>query len=171
MAFEYREPIKVLADIIQHELGLADGRVMLADQKFNIANQKGLYISLEYVNPGKIIANINTPDMTVNPPVEVQSVTSVSVVQVDMMSFDETARTQMDDVAMALNSTYSVQQQERYQLQISRNPAPFNDNSNLEITAMLKRYTTTVTITSMKIKSKVVEYFDTFQTPEVHNNA
>jgi len=167
MAFEYREPIKVLADIIQHELGLANGRVMLADQKFNIANQKGLYVSLEYVNPGKIIANINTPDMTVNPPVEVQSVTSVSIVQIDMMSFDETARTQMEDMAMALNSTYSVQLQERYQMQISRNPAPFNDNSNLEATAMLKRYTTTVTITSMKTKSKVVEYFDTFQEPGV----
>jgi hypothetical protein len=104
------------------------------------------------------------------PPVEVQSSVSVSVIQVDIMSFDGSARSRHEEVAMALVSVYSQQMQEKHQCQISRNPAPFIDTSTLEATAMLKRYTTTVTMTALFSKSKVVEYFDTFQTPEVIPN-
>lgn len=160
-----REPIKVIADVLQHELGLANGQIVVADQKWNVPKNDGLYISLEYLGPGRTIASINNFDPVSQ--VEIQGVTMLLTVQIDFMSYDGSARVRKEEIAMALASVYSQQQQEKYECQIALHPGLFNDNSSVEGTAMLQRYTTTAQITSSFSKQKVVEYFDTFGTPEV----
>lgn len=168
--FTYREPIKVLADILAYELILANGQVMLKDQKFNIPSNPGLFISLEYLGPSKVISSTNRTDMFVTPPMERQAVTTLWTVQVDTMSFNEEARTRLPEISAAINSVYSQQLQERYQLSIAKNPSPFSDASSLEATANLKRYTALVLITALYRKDKVVGYYDTFRTAEVITN-
>ena len=55
-----KEPIKVLADILQAELGLADGMVMVINQKWIIPNTGNLFIALSYKGPGKVLGSVNT---------------------------------------------------------------------------------------------------------------
>jgi hypothetical protein len=42
------EVAKVIADIIQTELGLADGYVMLKNEKWIMPNNQGLYVAVYY---------------------------------------------------------------------------------------------------------------------------
>ena len=53
-----REPVKLIADVIESELGLASGQVMVTNQKYNIPKTPGLYVVVRYL-AGKAIANNN----------------------------------------------------------------------------------------------------------------
>ncbi len=163
-----REPIKVLADILQTELGLSAGRVMIADEKFNIEQQEGLYISLEYVGPSQVIANTNHYNPATDQ--EEQTQTTRFLVQIDALSFDNSARQRKEEISMALTSMYSQRLQEQYQCSIARMPGPVSDASSIESMAMLKRYTQTVAITALTSKVKSAEYYDKFKTVEDHFN-
>jgi hypothetical protein len=75
-------------------------------------------------------------------------------------SGDNQARRRFGEIAMALGSFYSQQQQELYNMQIARHPAPFVDTSFLEETEMITRYTTSVKTTSLQLKQQSTDYFD-----------
>lgn len=172
------EPIKVVRDILKSELGLDEGAIMLAYEKWDIPATEGLYVALSYMGPGKIVANVNDFDPVADQ--EIQQVTMVNTVQIDVMSFDGSARVRKEEVAMALASIYSQQQQEKNNMQIGRQPTAFADASNLEVTKMLNRFVTTVSVTSLHVKRKSAGYFDKFNQrpgyleqvnpPEVHEN-
>ena len=170
MSFTPREPIKVIADILAHELPLASGYITLNDEKWNIPKDNSLFIALSYIGPNKVISNVNRPDMSVTPPKEIQEVTALDMVQIDFMSYDGSARSRKHEIAMALASYYSQQLQEQYQCQIARMPAPIVDTSSLEATGMLKRFTTTISVTALYSKTKDVPYYETFAVPEVVPN-
>lgn len=153
------EPIKILADIIQHEMALANGQVMLAYQKFNIPTT-GLLIILTNTGASAIIGSTNTwEDDGAAGLTEVKTLTILDSVQIDVMSFGSEARTRCMEVAMAIHSFYSEQQQEANEMQIARQPGPFNDTSTLESTEFLQRYTTSVKITSAMTLRKAADYF------------
>jgi hypothetical protein len=170
MTDTFREPAKVVADILAHELELDVQHITLNDEKWNIPKDKGLFIHLSYIGPNKPIANSNELDTSVTPPLEVQSVTAMDTVQIDSMSYDSSARTRKHEIGMALGSIYSQQAQERYQCQIALLNTPPVDTSSLEGTGMLKRFTTTTNVTALFKKSKVAEYFATIQEPEIELN-
>ena len=71
---------------------------------------------------------------------------------------------------MALGSFFSQQMQERYQCQIARMPTPLVDTSSLEGTGMLKRFTTTISVTALFQKRKTADYYEMIQTPEVNSD-
>jgi len=169
-ATTFREPIKIIADILANELPLDISHITLNDEKWNIPKDKTLFIALSYIGPNKLIANKNKVDFTVNPPQEVQEVTALDTIQIDFMSYDGSARSRKHEIGMALGSIYSQQAQERYQCQIARMPAPPMDISGLEGTGMLKRFTTTISVTALYTKRKDAAYYETFQIPEVHLN-
>lgn len=160
-----KEPVKIIADIIQSELALSDDAVMLSYEKDFIPANEGLYVVMNYVGPGKIIANVNIFDTLTNE--EVQQVTMLHVIQIDFMSFDASARIRKEEIAMALRSILSVQTSERYQMQIARMPTPFIDTSSLEETKRLNRFTTTVTVTALHTKRRPVGFFDRFNNAEI----
>ena len=162
-----KEPIKVLADILQTELGLANGFVMLPDEKYNIPKTQGLFISLEYIGSQPLGVTTSELDVDGN---EVQAAVAVHSVQIDMMSFNNEARLKMPEIALAINSIYSQQQQELNHVSIAANTGLFSDNSSIESAQMMKRFTTTVNITARTQKIKAGSYFDTFQAPEVITN-
>lgn len=166
----FREPIKVVADILANELPLDAQHITLNDEKWNIPKDKSLFIALSYIGPNSTINNKSQVDFTLNPPQEVQNVTALDTIQIDFMSYDGSARARKHEIAMALGSIFSQQAQERYQLQIARMPSPPIDTSNLEGTGMLKRFTATISVTALYTKKKAAEYFSTFQTPEVISN-
>lgn len=165
-----REPIIVLGDILKSELNLADGQIMLSNQKWNIPQNPGLYIALSYLG-GKAIGNNSYVVDVPSGMEEILSVTMFYMVQVDIMSFGPEALTRKEEVIMALRSVLSQQLQESNDMQVGRISGNFTDVSMLEETSMLNRYTMTVNVTALQTKRKAVPYYDTFSEPEVVVNA
>lgn len=166
--FVYREPAKILRDILVEEMDLDAGQVMLSNQKFNIPTT-GLYIVISYVGPSKVLSRMSElQDNGLGGQSEVQSIVMLHLLQIDIMAYNDpeggnAARTRKEEIAMAISSIYAQQQQEQYAMQIARHPGPFMDTSFLEETEMMTRYTTTLMTTSVNRKMKDTdEYYDTF---------
>lgn len=166
----FREPIKVLADILSHEMQLDTSHIMLNDEKWNIPKDDTIFMVLSYLGPSKTISSSNDTDFSVDPPQEIQQVTTLEMIQVDLMSYNSDARSRKNEVGMALTSQYSQRLQEKYQLQIAKQPAPMTDVSTLEETGRLKRFTTMVSITALFTKKKAADYYEQFAEPEVKSN-
>ena len=172
---DWREPIKVLADVIKDEMDLDEGHIMLAFQGWGIPQDDGLFVAISVLS-GKPIGNNNYfdgGDDTTDPPVlptEVQQIAMSELVQIDVMSFNSDARSRKEEVLMALASLRCLRAQADYSFQIASIPQGFANASSLEETKYLNRYTTTLVVKSIKTKTKAAEFFDTYETTEVHSN-
>lgn len=168
---ELREPVKVIGDVLQAELGLDVGQIMLTNQKWNIPQSAGLYIAISYVS-GKAIANKNDAvSIDGGGMTEQQSVVMHYLIQIDAMSFDNSARIRKEEIIMALRSIAAQVAMEVNNLQIARVPGEFYDASSLEETARLNRFTMTIAVTALRTKEKaVVDYYSEFQIAEVTVN-
>lgn len=153
--FVYREPGKIVQDVIQSELDLDDGQVMFTNQKYEIPTD-GLFIVVSYVGPSKVIAS--NSDWVDNGAglIERQTVNVDHWLQIDIMSFGDEARTRKEEVMMAVQSIYSEQQQELYSMNIARHPGAFMDTSFLEGTKIITRYTTTLRTKSVLRKEREI---------------
>lgn len=145
-----REPIVVLADILQTNLGLSDAAVVLAYEKNLIPKTSGLYVSLDYVGPSKCISNSAYIDPVTS--AEVQTASFSHLIQMDLLSYDSSARRRKEEAAMALISFYAIQQMDTYGISIARNPSPFVDASSLEPTKRLNRFISSVQIFALHRK-------------------
>lgn len=161
----YREPIKVIADILKSELSLSNGQILLQYQKNFIPQGTNLYISLAYISD-KIISNANY--FLHDTLEEQQRVVSQYLIQIDALSFGSEARTRKEEIVAALKSIRSQQLQEKYNLQIARIPTSFVNTASLEETKFLDRHTITIAVTAIFVKTKeLTEYYDQFREPEV----
>lgn len=138
-----REPILVLADVLQQGLGLPDDAVVLAYEKNIVPASSGLYVSLDYVGPAKCIGNVNELDADGN---EIQSCAYSHLIQMDLLSYDASARLRKEEASMALASIYAVQMMDAYGLSFARNPSPFIDASSLEPTKRLNRFISSLVV-------------------------
>lgn len=168
------EPIKVLAGIIQTEMGLAAGKVMVYNQRYKPPTTKGVYIVLSYIS-GKAIGNNAGNTEVAGEYIEVQEVPMHEVIQIDVMSDTEAdgtceARARKVEVIMALGSQYAQRQCAEHLMQISRIPTEFVDISAVEGSSLLARYMATVNIKALYRKTKTAEYYDHNFTPEVHTD-
>jgi hypothetical protein len=138
-----REPIKVVADALQAGLGLAADAVVLAYEKNVIPAANGLYVSLDYVGPSKCVANVDEVDADGN---EIQSCTYSHLVQIDLLSYDASARRRKEEATMALHSVAARQLMEAATVSIARVPSGWVDASSLEPTQRLQRFIATVRV-------------------------
>jgi hypothetical protein len=165
-----KEPIKVIADIIQKELDLDDGLVMIYNQRFKPPTTEGIYIVLSYISGRPIGVSNHVEDAGIYGITEVQESAMNEMIQIDAMSANDEARIRHREIILALGSIYGQQQCDKYLMQMARIPGDFTDVSDLEGAARLNRYTMTMTIKALYRKTKTVEYYGTFTTPEVHTN-
>ncbi len=142
-----REPILVVADILQNGLGLAADAVVLAYEKNIVPRTSGLYVSLDYVGPSKCLGNVNEFDPVTES--EIQSCSYSHLIQMDLLSYDASARRRKEEAAMAIASIYAVEQMEKYALSVARNPSPFVDASSLEPTKRLNRFISSLVVFSV----------------------
>lgn len=172
-----REPAKIIAEIIQTEMEIGAAFVVLADQKANIPpNHRGLWVSITDMG-GVPIGSRNravadgqegTPDgdgMT-----EIQEVAMNHVIQIDILSFDGTARSRKEEIPMAVGSIFAQGLMEKYRVQIARLNNPFINVTSIEETEGLERYTTEVTLKALHRKTKAAPYYDQFRNLEVSQN-
>lgn len=158
------EPIKVLGKAIQQELSLPTGQIMLGLENFEIPKNTGLYVALTY-GVEQVIGSVNSngTDLQGNYQ-EIQAVSMLHQVEVDIMSFDDSARLQKEEVVMALNSYNAQQLMEQYSMRISPIPTSFIAVPSLEPSKQLFRYRFTVSVYALHQRVLVTPYYDTLQT-------
>jgi hypothetical protein len=160
-----KESIKVIADIIATEMDLdITKQVVIYNQKYNIPTSEGLFVALSLLAP-KVIGAKSEVNLLGE---EVQSAAIIEMIQIDIMSANADARLRHFEVLLALNSIYSQQQQELYNIKIARLPSTMSDASSLEGSAIMNRYVSTVLVNSVITKTKSLSgYFDSLQGPEI----
>ena len=170
--FLYREPALIVQDLIQQSMGLTDAQVIFSNEKIFIPTI-GPLVVVRYIGPSKIICSVDEFDSVNN--VEVQSLTMAHRLQIDIMSYDTTARLRKDEIAFAINSILSESQQELYNMYIAKFTGAFMDTSFLEETKRVYCFTTDLATISVNQKTQPTgDYYQDFSKavpPQVVVNA
>jgi hypothetical protein len=155
------EIIKILADIIKTEMVLPNERVLIYNQKWNLPNIDSIYIYIGYLSE-LVSSNNRYYENRTDGYYEVQTLQKMSSFSINVFSANNEARLRKEEVILALNSTYSVQNQEKYGFKIFRIPSNFQDISQVEGNALLNRYNITIDVINQNIKEKKVDYYDKY---------
>jgi hypothetical protein len=163
------DPLILFCDIIQQEMGLANGRVYLWDQKIMKPTDRDIYIPVSIVSckPFSNSNQLNSDGTTT------QSTNMQATIQVDIISRGPAARTRKEEIILALNSDYAQSQQEKNSFYIGKIPAGshFVNLSEEDGSAIPYRFSISVNLQYFVTKSKTVPYFSTFSTPNVLTNS
>lgn len=163
MTDEKREPIKVICDILSHELGLDPGRIMIYNQTFKMPQDQSLFIVVRLM-PGKIFANNNKFESSTA--MEIKSVSMVQLLQIDVMSVDDSARTRYPEAIAALASIYAQQMCGEYTMNIGTIPSSVVDTSEIEETRIITRISITTAVHSLYQLEKSADYYNSFTDPD-----
>lgn len=159
-----KEPIKVLAEILQAEMGMAEGQLMLGLENWKIPPNTGLYIALFYGNE-EVVGSNNDFDPESN--TEIQSVAMLHTVSIEAMSFDSSARLRKEEILMALNSMRAENVLSDNLMRIGQLPQGFLPIPELEETKQLNKYRITFAMNALHQKVKPADYYDKFPAPKV----
>jgi hypothetical protein len=152
---------QIICDIIQHELDLEPGQVMVYNQRFPIPTSVGVFITVgmigikPYSNTSRQVGDL----LGMN---EEQSVAMAELLSVNVMSANTSTLDLYPFVLMAFASNYSQQQQDNYQIRIAVIPTAATDTSFLEETSQMTRQTVTLQVLRSYSKIKAISYYDDF---------
>lgn len=163
-------PLILFCEVIQHEMGLANGRVYLWDQKIMQPKDSDLYIAVSvprcrpFANSTETVSGVGLD--------AVQSVNMQATVDIDIISRGPAARDRKEEVVLAFNSIYAQQQQEINSFYIAKLPpnSGFINLSNVDGAAIPYRYRISVNLQYFVSKTKPAQYFDNYQGPNVYTN-
>ncbi len=149
--------------IIQTQLGLANGQVMIYNQKKLIPPTTGLWITV-----GIVTCKPFGMGTKVSGTVEHQSINMQALVSIDIMSRDDEALNRKEEVIMSLSSTFAEQIQEQYSFKIGKiPPTPLVNLGDVEGAAIPFRFNLTVQMQYMVSRSQSVPYYDQFDHSEI----
>lgn len=155
------EPIKVLAMILQEEMGLPVGQIMLGLENWQIPKNTGLYIALSY-GPEQVVGNDNNNSVDSQGNfVEVQSAIMLHTIEIDVMSFDASAREEKEAVLWAIQSYEAQSLMDKYSMRIAAVSSSFVPIVSLEETKQLNRYRISVMVNAVHTNIKTTPYYDT----------
>lgn len=158
-------PIGLVCDIIQKELGLANGRVWIFDQKIFEPKDYGMFVVVQELGCKVFGNSIKEYNGVVSQCTNVQSILSI-----DAISRDTSAMYRKEEIIMALQSVYSEQQQELNSFKLAFIPFGFVNLSNIDGAAIPYRYNISVNLLYSAMKNKAVDYYDTFEDVEILTN-
>lgn len=162
-------PLLLFCEILQRELGLANGRVYIFDQKIFQPSDNGIYIAVA-VPSCKPFSNNIKPAIISGVPDWSQSyqyTSFLAMLDINIISRDTSALNRKEEVILALNSIYAESQQEGNSFYIGKIPpnSGFRNLSMIDGAAIPYRYQISINMQYSVSKQKPVEYFDTF--PEI----
>lgn len=163
-------PIILFCEILQREMELDRDRVYLWDQKLKSPTDSGIFIAVS--NPiVKPYSNIRRWDGGEEE--TQQQLNVMAVVDVDIISRDISAFFRKEEVLLALNSQYSLQQQENYGFSIAKLPVypMFKNLNEIDGAAIPYRYRISVNLNYAYAKAKDTDFFDTFEAVEITTEA
>ena len=152
--------LDVIKQILINETDIDKSRIWAYNSNIDLPQDDKLFIILHYGERSPI-SNTIKYQTTQNGLNEVQSMNIVENVIVSVMSKNNDARDRAPEVVMAMNSTFSRQQQARNKMHISI-LGEILDNSFLEATARINRFDCMLRVFVSFDKIKTVEYFDKF---------
>lgn len=156
-------PLGLFCDIIQKELGLANGRVYLWDQKIMQPTDNGVYVAVGVLTSEPFG---NTNKQSSSGSLEILSTNIKSTLSIDVISRGPEALYKKDELVLALNSTYAQSQQEANRFYIGKLTPRFLNLSPVDGAAIPYRFNVTVNIQYYVNKIKEIPYFDTFEVTE-----
>jgi hypothetical protein len=162
-------PLLLFCDIIQTQLNLPNGRVYIWNQKIFEPTDNDIFIVLSVASE-KIISNSNDIVSTDTGVIQIQTVNSAALVDVDIKSRGGNAIDRKDEIIMSVYSVYAQQQMAANSFSILRNSHNWVDLSSLDGSAIPYRYRATFTLFSMTTKTTPVQYFSTFSPVQVNTN-
>ncbi len=164
------DPLGLFCEVLQKELGLADGQVYLWDQKINQPKNSDLYIAVAVMS-AKPFGNTNRPvsagdDAGLD---SHQSVNMLATLQISAISRGPQARTRKEEIVLAWNSDYAQAQQEANSFYIGKLPpgSQFVNLSSIDGAAIPYRFDISVNIQYFYRKIKPVSYMDEFAPVQV----
>lgn len=164
------EPIKVLAKILQDEMGIPDGNIMLGLENWRIPETADLYIALLY-GSDTVISNTNQNSLTETGDYsEVQSAVMLHQIDIDVMSFDSSARTRKEQVLWAIQSYNAEVAMEKYKMRLAMTPSVFVPVPSLEEAKQLNRFRISIMINALHENVKTTPYYDSLQPVELVEN-
>jgi hypothetical protein len=157
--------LELFCDIIQNQMGLAQGRVFLWNQKQFVPTDQGLWIPIAilsckpYSNT-RVIQGLSPTGMN-----QVQSVNMQALVDLHAVSRGPEARDQKELIIMALKSIYAQQQQELNSFYIAPITTGFTSISHLEGAAIPYRFSMTLMIQYVVTQTSAIPYYSSFSIP------
>lgn len=165
-------PILLFCDIIQKEMGLADGRVYLWDQKILQPTDSGIYIAVSIPTLRPFSNNLKPVCDDEGDPLEAQQYSNWQArVDLDIISRGAAARDRKEELLMAIASIYSQQQQEANSFFIAPLSTGFINLSETDGAAIPYRYKISVNMLYAAFKTKDVDYFDDYEEPDITTNS
>lgn len=159
-----REPVKVIADIIAHELQLTRDRIFIYNDGRELPKDSGLYIVLLIESRPPFAAKTEYKEVD-GVYTNVQTMNVAEKITAQIVSKDTTARKRAYEVQMSMSSDYAIKQMERQGFHISR-IANVRDASFVEATSRLNRFDCEINLLVAYQKIHEVDYYDTFDTDE-----
>ncbi len=163
------DALLLFCDVIQQGLGLAPGRVYIWDQKIFEPSDNGLFVVVSVVSC-KAFGNDNSHIGSSGGVNSSQSVNMAAMLQVEIMSRDNSARMQKEAVLLALNSDYAEQQMNANSFFIGKLPpgAQFTNLSSPDGAAIPYRFIISVMLQYFYTKSQAVGYMTPPSAPTVN---
>lgn len=164
------EPIKVVAMVLQAEMGLSDGQIMLGLENWEIPKNTGLYVALTYGTEQVVGNNNSNGEDAQGNYTEIQEAVMLHQVEIDIMSFDSSARLRKEEVLWAVVSYAAQQLMEKYEMRLASTPGAFMPVQTLEETKQLNRFRLTVAVNALHRRVKVTPFYDTIEPVELVEN-
>lgn len=153
---QWREPIKILADLFTSELGLTEDRIFIYNDGRPLPKDKGVYLVLT-INGETPFRN--STRVIKEPFTEIREMNLRQNIIVSVISKDNTARLVSYDLIGCLSSIKSQQLQSEYGISIPRQ-VNVTDASFLENTAMLTRFDVAIPVLYWRKVEKQADYFE-----------
>ncbi len=152
-------PMGLFCEIIQNQMGLADGRVYFWDQKLFQPKDYDLYVAVS-VASSRPFGNVNRQSASGTD--SEQYISVCDILDVDIISRGPSARDRKAEILLALNSNYAEQQQNFNSFFIGKLPMGqrFTNLSNVDGAAIPYRFRISVAIQYAYAKVTPIEYFD-----------
>ncbi len=157
-----KEVALTLCDILQQELSLPEGRIVLYNQNFKAPNDPGLYVLVGVAYINTIASSLTYPE---GDRAE-QRLKQHGTFNIDFTSQGEEAAERISEFPLSIDSFYSIQQQERHHISITKLPQ-ISNLSFVEGPSSLNRFRMQVLVDFVTVIEKPVEYFDKSRATEV----
>lgn len=161
--------LEIFASVLKREMSLGADQIYFWDQKIIIPKDNRLYVAISELSC-KPFSNIRETVAITGGLTERLTTNFKTTLQVDILSRSAEARTRKEEVILALNSTYSIQQQEANSMMIAKISSGFNNLSEIDGAAIPYRFNILVNIQYAVQKTKAIDYYDDF-TDEVLTDA
>lgn len=163
-------PLFLVCDILQTYMQIPSDHIYLWDQKVFQPTDSNLYVAVSMPSC-RPFGNYNFPTPG-DGSVSNQFVSMYAKIDFDILSRGPAARDQKELVVLALNSTYSQQQQQANGFYISKLPlmGGFVNLSQIDGAAIPYRYKITHAMQYQANFNQTVPYYDSFQTTQVYTN-